>query len=199
MSDEINPFDAPAVDALGEKIVRAGRPPNARVQATRVPRLSAREEQQQGTDYETTGLDGGERLVRRRSRSDDKYYVHPSKIPAGRSYEWKREQVYGQPDTDHQVNLRENHWTPVPASRHPEMMPIGDTGPVRKDGMILMERPLYVTQEAREEDYQIAMDQVRAKESQMRNTPGGTFTRDHPSVHRIARVQRSYGPIDAES
>jgi hypothetical protein len=97
------------------------------------------------------------------------------------------------------VNLRENHWTPVPADRHPEMMPVGHQGPVAKDGMILMERPAYLTEDARQEDLEIARDQVRVKEQQLGHTPSGTFTRNHPSVQRISQIKRSYGPIDAES
>jgi hypothetical protein len=174
---------------------RLTRPVNARTQR---PQLSARDEAELGAET-VNGVDGEGRLVRRRRRVDDKFYVHPSKVPDGWSYEWKREEVYGMRDVTHQVNLRENHWTPVPAARHPEMMPIGDEGPIRKDGMVLMERPLYVTQDAREEDYKWAIEQVRGKESQIRNTPGGTFTRDHPSVDKIARIKRSYGPVDAES
>lgn len=174
---------------------RAGRPANARIQR---PSLSARDEAEQAGPGDTI-VDADGRLVRRRRRVDDKFYVHPSKVPHGWSYEWKRSMVYGQPDTDHQVNLRENHWTPVPADRHPEMMPVGHNGPVAKDGMILMERPAYLTEDARQEDLEIARDQVRVKEQQLGHTPSGTFTRNHPSVQRISQIKRSYGPIDAES
>lgn len=173
---------------------RVGRPLNARIQR---PALSARDEAELG-DVGEVGFDSDGRLVRRRRRTDDKFHVHPSKVPDGWSYEWKRQRVYGMEDVDHQVNLRENHWTPVPGGRHPEMMPIGWEGPITKDGMVLMERPQYLTDEARQEDLDIAREQVRVKENQLGQTPSGTFTRQHPSVERITRVKRSYGPIDAE-
>ncbi len=179
-------------DIVTSSAERLARPANARTQQR--PQPSQREAEAAGGEDAS-----GERLVRRRSRVDDKFYIAPGKIPTGWSYEWKRDKVYGMVDVDHQVNLRENHWRPVPASRHPEMMPLGDNGPITKDGMVLMERPSYLTEDARQEDYDWAMDQVRGKEAQLRNTPSGQFTRDHPSVDRIARVKRSYGPIDAES
>jgi len=139
------------------------------------------------------------RLVRRRPRTEDKFFIPPSIVPLGWCYEWKRESCYGQPDTDHQVNLRENHWTPVPAERHPQMMPLDFKGPIRKDGMVLMERPQYLTDEARQEDYEFATGEVQRATATLGQTPGGQFTRDHPSVHKIAKVKHSYGPIDAES
>lgn len=185
----------PTADAPRQQRL-AGRPHNARIQA---PRLSAREEAEAGAAVGDVGFDGQQRLVRRRRRVDDKFFMDRSKIPDGWSYEWKRQKVYGMTDVDHQVNLRENMWQPVPSSRHPEMMPTGHDGPIEKDGMVLMERPQYLTEEARQEDYEIAMDQVRVKEQQLGHTPGGQFTRDHPSVHRIAKIKRSYGPVDAES
>lgn len=187
MTDEVTPGYAPQ---------RVGRPPTARIQR---PALSARD----AAEHESAGIgntvvDAEGRLVRRRSRVDDKFHINTRKVPEGWSYEWKRDKCYGQPDTDHQVNLRENHWTPVPATRHPEMMPVDWEGPISKDGMVLMERPQYLTDDARDEDLAIARDQVRVKEAQLGQTPGGTFTRDHPSVQRITRVKRSYAPMNAE-
>lgn len=178
-------------------LARTGRPANARVQS-RPPHAELSPREQVEAAVAETVFDGQQRLVRRRRRTDDKFYFDPKKIPDGWSYEWKREYCYGKLDIDHQVNLRENHWTPVPASRHPELMPIGAEGAITKDGMVLMERPLYLTEEAREEDLYWAHDQVARNQSANQQTPDGNFTRDHPSVHRVSRTKRSYAPIAAE-
>src|SRR5215467_4762691 len=134
-------------------------------------------------------------LVRRRTRTEDKFYIPLSKVPRGWTYEWKRESCYGQPDTDHQTNLRENYWTPVPARRHPEMMPTGFEGSIKKDGMVLMERPAYLTEQARQEDFDYAMGEVGRATAALGQSPDGQFTRAHPSVERISGVKRTYGPM----
>lgn len=189
---------------LTDNLQRA-RPANARLQrepsqspsGERGPALSLRDQAEAGPEG-NVGIDGNGRLMRRRRRTDDKFFVDHRKIPDGWTYEWKRSSVYGQPDTDHQTNLRENHWRPVSATRHPEMMPVGFDGPVQKDGMVLMERPQYLTDEARAEDYDFAMQQVNGITRQAVDTPSGTFTRDHPSVQKIARIRHSYAPVSAE-
>jgi hypothetical protein len=183
-----------------DKMVRAGRPAAARLHGTpnTGPALSPREQVESAADDASIGTDSQGRMLRRRRRVENKFHFPPEKIPPGWSYEWKRQSCYGQPDTDHQVNLRENCWTPVPAERHPEMMPVDHKGPITKDGMILMERPEYLTKEARQEDYDFAMGEVRKKESQMGQTPPGTFPRNHPSAQRVSGVRKSFGPINAE-
>ncbi len=55
----------------------------------------------------------GPRLHRRR-RVSNQLYVDPRIIPEGYTYEWKAESIYGQPNTEHMVELRENHWRAVP-------------------------------------------------------------------------------------
>ena len=132
----------------------------------------------------------GKRLKRRR-RVDDKLYINPAIIPEGISYEWKRESVYGKADTDHINNLRDNHWAPVPGDRHPGLV-------LAKDGLRLYERPKYLTDEAKQEDYEIAMGEMKTKERQLLSTPPGTMTRDHPSVRNNSYIKKTYGSMTAE-
>src|SRR5271156_6877177 len=54
----------------------------------------------------------------------DKFSFDVSMIPAGWSYEWKRFTVMGAHDPSYQVSLAQRGWEAVPASRHPEMMPL---------------------------------------------------------------------------
>lgn len=134
----------------------------------------------------------GERLHRRR-RTTDYFYVDPRIIPAGMSYEWKRESVHGQPDNEHWIELRENHWTPVPAARHPELSTKNETV-IRRGGTVLCERPSYLTDEAKLEDIQEALDPIQQQEELLYGTKPGEFTRNHPSVRRIAGINREYAP-----
>jgi hypothetical protein len=48
-------------------------------------------------------------------------YIDPDIIPQGKEYSWKRESVYGEPDTKRMVECRMVGWTPVPSDRHPEL------------------------------------------------------------------------------
>ena len=144
---------------------------------------------------------GEQRLQRRRKRSESPYDLSPEIIAdaksRGMSLEWKRESCFNQPDVQHQVGLQDNHWAPVPTSRYPWLMPADKQGgPVRRDGMLLMERPLYLTEEARAEDYNEARLAVHIKEQQMGKTPEGTLSRSHGSAG--AKIKHDYEPIVLE-
>src|SRR4051812_384348 len=97
---------------------RAGRPIGARLQGP--DPLSAVDD---GDPNEVSPQDTTQDRLVRVSRKQDKFYVDPSRIPDGWSYEWKRMSVYGQPDPDHMLNLKANHWKAVPLARHPELAP----------------------------------------------------------------------------
>lgn len=122
----------------------------------------------------------------------DDFFVDPSSIPDGWTYEWKRHTVLGMEDPSYQVSLRRTGWTPVPAHRHPEMMPAGhkDDAILRK-GMILMERPEEITQEVRSIDKKRARDQIRVKEQQLNEAPTGQFERRNKDSS-LAKVKKSY-------
>lgn len=155
---------------------------------SRPARASARE----ATPRQAVAPTSGERLHRRR-RTTDVFYVDPRIIPPGMSYEWKRESIFGQKDNEHWIGLRENHWTPVPAARHPELAAKGETA-IRRSGTVLCERPSYLTDEARMEDIQEGLRPVQQKEELLYGGKPGEFTRDHPSVRRIAGIKQEYGP-----
>lgn len=110
-------------------------------------------------------------------------FVCPA-APAGWTYEWKRHSVMGQHDPAHQIHLARQGWEPVPAKRHPEMMPIANSnGTIERKGMILMERPTELVEESRMIEQRKALGQVRTKEAQLAGTPDGTLPRDaHPNT-----------------
>jgi hypothetical protein len=126
--------------------------------------------------------------------SIDEFFIDPAIIPDGWSYEWKRHTLLGREDPSYQVSLARAGWEAVPAKRHPEMMPLNSTATIiERKGMILMERPQSLTNEARDVELRRARNQVRAKEQQLASTPDGTLTRDHARVR--PNVKKSFEPM----
>lgn len=115
--------------------------------------------------------------------------------PDGWSYEWKRKTILGQEDPAYAVHLARQGWEPVPLRRHPEMMPAGHpTNTIERKGLILMERPKELVEEARDIEKRRARDQVRTKEEQLGATPNGTLPRDaDPRTKPV--VKKGYEPI----
>lgn len=120
---------------------------------------------------------------------NDKFRIERDKVPDGWSYEWKRKTVLGKEDPSYEISLRRGGWEPVPASRHPEMMPKGHYDTIEREGMILMERPNELTEDARRKELREARNAVRAKEQQLNESAPGTFERE-------GKVKRGYQPMD---
>jgi len=115
----------------------------------------------------------------------DEFYIDPASIPDGWTYEWKRKTVLGQEDPAYQVAVARAGWEPVPASRHPEMMPTGWSGAIiERKGQVLMERPTEIVNQAKARDYKRARDQVRMKESQLSGTPANTLERTPANISK---------------
>ncbi len=134
----------------------------------------------------------GERL-RRTRRTADPLHFDQRIVPVGFSYEWKCDDVLGQPNTTHMIGLRENHRRVVPASRHPELAYAG-ASEIRRPGLVLMERPKYLTEEAQMEDLGLALEPVQHMEEVMYGTKPGQLTRDHPSVRKLPGVRQQWSP-----
>jgi hypothetical protein len=83
----------------------------------------------------------------------DPYAIDPSIVPPGWVYEWKRYAVAGQVDHNYQAQLaRVGRWIPVLAENHDGVfLPPGSKGSIIIDGLILMERPVELHNEARRE------------------------------------------------
>lgn len=127
----------------------------------------------------------------------DRFYFSPSIVPEGWTYEWKRRTLMGQEDPAYQVRLAAAGWEAVPVTRdsdHAALMPAGYKGQtIERDGMILMERPKELTDEARDVELRRARNQVRAKEAQLSSTPEGTMTREHERVR--PSIKKGYEPM----
>lgn len=131
------------------------------------PRSKRPEVRKKAAPAYVVGRDG-ERLSRRHDDSMNPFdlpeeFVEQTRAE-GYDLEWKTEMVQGQDKITYQAKLQANGWRPVPARRLPGMYAReDDEGPVRYDGMILMERPMSLTIEAREDEAHKAREQVRMK------------------------------------
>lgn len=124
----------------------------------------------------------------------DDFYIPLDEIPDGWTYEWKRHAVYGQEDPAYQIQLSRSGWEPVPASRHPWMMPNNASSQtILRKGMILMQCPTEIIDERKLAEIRKARMQVRAKEAQIAGTPDGTMTRDDARVR--PQIKKSYEAI----
>jgi hypothetical protein len=125
----------------------------------------------------------------------DEYYIELGIIPDGWSYEWKTRTILGAEDPAHQVALARKGWEVVPASRHPELMPMGYKGvEITRKGMVLMERPMEITQEAQNASLRRARMQMRDKEAQLTNAKSGEFDRTNKG-DPLVKINKKYEAI----
>ncbi len=125
----------------------------------------------------------------------DEYYIELGIIPEGWSYEWKTRTILGAEDPAHQVALARKGWEVVPASRHPELMPMGYKGvEITRKGMVLMERPMEITQEALQASLRRARMQMRDKEAQLTQAKGGEFDRTNKG-DPLVKINKKYEAI----
>ena len=118
-------------------------------------------------------------------------------IPPGSSYEWKRYSVSGQ-TADHDpfylASMRRQGWEPVDPKRHPTWVPPGFDKPyIIRDGLILMERPIELTQEARDEVRKLSRQQMVEAEQRLGMAPKidgkDTLTRQHKDLNNRVEKQ----------
>jgi hypothetical protein len=125
----------------------------------------------------------------------DDFFIELGIIPDGWSYEWKTRTVLGAEDPAHQVALARRGWESVPASRHPELMPMGYKGAeITRKGMVLMERPMEITQEAKDASLRRARIQMRDKEAQLTQAKGGEFDRTNKG-DPLVKISKKYEAI----
>lgn len=121
----------------------------------------------------------------------DEFRIDPDVIPDGWRYNWKRKTVLDKEDPSYDVSLARNGWEPVPASRHPEMMPSGAKAEtIMRKGMILMEIPEEIAQERQAIAMREARRQVRSKEEQLSAAPDGQFDRN------LSKVSKKIAPVE---
>lgn len=125
----------------------------------------------------------------------DKYHVDPAKIPDGWSYEWRTFTVVNKENPQYQVEMQRAGWRPVPAKRHPELMPKGwKDAVVLIDGMMLMERPRAITEFQQERDSRAARAPIEHIRAKLTGVPQGQFPRGVGGAP--ANVSTQFGPMD---
>jgi hypothetical protein len=114
--------------------------------------------------------------------------------PDGWSYEWKMKSVMGWEDPSHYNRITIGGWEPVESFRHPEMMPKGYVGSIEREGMVLCERPLEITEERKHRDYLNARQQVKIKQGQLDpKGKGGLISREDAQI--APKIKSSYEPM----
>lgn len=90
-------------------------------------------------------------ILRRNNRADpvDQFELPRHMMEKGWSYQWVRAESLGKADPANLSAHQENGWRPVPADRCPGYFhPLDYKGAITRDGLILMERPQSLTDEA---------------------------------------------------
>jgi hypothetical protein len=128
----------------------------------------------------------------------DDFYIDPRDIPDGWCYEWKRHTTLGAEDPAYEVQIARAGWEAVPVSRHPKMMPKDYPGmTILRKGMMLMERPQEIVDEAKAIELRKARAQVRQKEIQLRGAPAGDnspFSPDNKGSS-LVNIKKSFEPM----
>lgn len=140
----------------------------------------------------------GKPIWRRMTARDNYYDTIGTLAPQGWTYEWKTYTVHGMPDPIQQSQAAMAGWTPVPNSRHPGLFgpeyingKINDE-PIIVGASILMERPVELTLEAREEDRKRARDQVYNARAQ-RQLDGRRL-----EAEKVTFIREEIGPVETE-
>jgi hypothetical protein len=150
-----------------------GRPAGGTRDPSRAPtrestRAATHEETRDGTRERVFYGRDGEVLRRTQHSLGDPYLVPEELKEPGWSYQWITQSVTGNTEIVAQQNsmFYANSWRPVPADRQGFRERFGQTGPrIVIGGMMLVERPEGLTEEARQADYQAAIGQVRDRDS----------------------------------
>ena len=178
-----------------KKPARRGRPPASAYNKTAIERPALRAEVREEDPRAAAERRAAEIMGHLDGSLDegrDEFHVDPRVIPDGWSYEWKRKLLINQEDPSYQVSLARTGWEPVPANRHPEMMPHGTKSSViERKGMQLMMRPQIITDKVKEIDRRNARAQVRIKEAELNSTPDNQLPRDADPRTR-ANIKKGY-------
>lgn len=162
------------------------------------PRLN-RDEEAAREPVRAEGIRGRTRM-RKGGQAKDKFAIPAHLQQDGTSYEWKRASVYNKPDSGHIVEMREQGWEPVDDPKlRGYFMPEGHEGAIERDGLILMDRPIELTNEARAEEIAAARLAVRTKEQQINSAPQGQFERSNkgsPLAQVSRTIERGAVPVE---
>lgn len=179
--------DIEVKDAFGNPVPttpkrRPGRPANqvagaaakAKVNPTTsrpVKRAAIRDDQAYGRD--------GEILTRNRVSGDgyvNEFDIHESARDPMFDLYWARTSCHGKADNANINELYDNGWRPASPKNYEKVMPdMKDKGAIERDGLMLMERPWKLSQQALDEQYQVAVElrEIQSEAFGKRKLPKG--------------------------
>lgn len=167
---------------------RPGRPP--------------KEESALRSNERTTRPSSEKKTRTKKGNADNQLFVNPAEIPDGFTVEWKRYQVYGKEDTPHLNGLFRDGWEPAQPKDFPSLTGKYHKGQYILGGnnqdVILMIRPIELTEEAHTEDKHHAQQQVRTKLQELGLSKANEAPRTDSAGRKLASVSRSYEKINIE-
>lgn len=111
--------------------------------------------------------------------------------PDGWTYEWKAIEVLGKEIDGKESKIAQTGWERVPADRHPEMMPRNYKGAeIKKDGMVLVERPKVITDMMRDRELKDARLAMRNNQEKL-----GIAPKAFADGNTLVDIKKSYSPM----
>ncbi len=131
----------------------------------------------------------------------DRLHISPelrARLPQDLDFLWGTEEIYGQPQTQHQGKLHRGGWTPLHGNDLGGALdgvftPRGSKELIRQGGLVLMCRPLELSKKAKRQDNRRAMEQVAIKEQAWKSGELDRVTLDpqHPTTLAQNKIGRS--------
>ena len=140
----------------------------------------------------------GNPVHRRRDSLSDPFAIPGDLQEPGWDRQWVRVSVHGWEDVDNQVGMQENGWRPISANRpgwEGRFMPAGYKGAIQKSGLMLMERPMALTEEARAEEKRVVHGQTQVQRQQFGLALPRGFEANTPAARAATHVR--VGPREA--
>ncbi len=133
----------------------------------------------------------GNPISRQRDNTIDQFDIPAHLKEDGWDYQWNVKSVLGEEKMAAQIRDAENGWRPVPSDRagfQGRFMPPGYKGPIERDGLVLCERPMLLTEQARQEDrYNANAQRMQNRERfGLPSVPDG-FDDHHPSLGKFGK------------
>lgn len=124
------------------------------------------------------------------------HIVNKLKNDYGMSLQWVTHSVYGKEEPQIRASMEKTGWTPI----HPEdfegvfdgmFTPKGQDGEINMEGLVLMARPVQITEKARSRERRDAKTPVQIREHAIKggDLPGVTGA-SHPSVRNTIMRER---------
>jgi hypothetical protein len=137
----------------------------------------------------------GKLISRTSYATTDKFEVPLSFIPDGWTYQWLSQSTVGKANNN--AHFYANGWEPVPTRRHDGVfMAKGTDGPIIVDDMILVERPVELTLEARAEEVKAAKSLIRTQNEQFQPKLPGARSRRYRGTELSIKRELEEMPDD---